>query len=46
MQAFKGNGVSLVDMEKSLKLGRGVHGKVVKKQQALRSLLDFGTHDA
>jgi hypothetical protein len=25
--------------EKALKLGRGVHGKVVKKQ-ALRSLLD------
>ncbi|KAJ6910052.1 hypothetical protein NC652_020912 [Populus alba x Populus x berolinensis] len=46
MQAFRGNGVSLVDMEKSLKLGRGVHGKVVKKQQALRSLLDPGTHDA
>uniref|UniRef100_A0A6N2M7L6 SET domain-containing protein n=1 Tax=Salix viminalis TaxID=40686 RepID=A0A6N2M7L6_SALVM len=46
MQTFKGNGLSVVDMEKSLKLGRGVHGKVVKKQQALRSLLDLGTHDA
>ncbi|KAG5240144.1 SET domain-containing family protein [Salix suchowensis] len=46
MQTFKGNGLSVMDMEKSLKLGRGVHGKVVKKQQALRSLLDLGTHDA
>ncbi|CAK7326116.1 unnamed protein product [Dovyalis caffra] len=43
-QAFKGNGASLVDMEKALKLGRGVHGKVVKKQ-ALRSLLDSGTRE-
>ncbi|KZV56960.1 hypothetical protein F511_14968 [Dorcoceras hygrometricum] len=31
-----------VEMEKALKLGRGVYGKIMKKQ-ALRSLLQFGS---
>lgn len=39
---YHGNGV--VALERVLKLGRGVYGKIVKKQ-ALRSLLEPGIHE-
>lgn len=40
VEQVKKNGVGIVEMEKVLKLGRGLYGKVVKKQ-ALRSLLEI-----
>ncbi|XP_073300664.1 methyltransferase FGSG_00040 [Primulina huaijiensis] len=43
MDGLKRGGINgVVEMEKTLKLGRGVYGKIMKKQ-ALRSLLQFGT---
>lgn len=43
MEGLKRNGCNVMDMERALKLARGVYGKVVKKQ-AMRSLV-FGIHD-
>ncbi|KAK9750746.1 hypothetical protein RND81_02G218600 [Saponaria officinalis] len=39
-----GGGGGFGEMERALKLGRGVYGKVMKKQ-ALKILLEFGVHD-
>ncbi|KAL5553749.1 hypothetical protein UlMin_041150 [Ulmus minor] len=40
LEKLKKNGGGVVEMEKALKLGRGLYGKVVKKQ-AIKTLLDL-----
>ncbi|XVE53199.1 hypothetical protein DITRI_Ditri02bG0184700 [Diplodiscus trichospermus] len=40
----KSGGGGVVEFERAMKLGRGLYGKVVKKQ-AMRTLLELGIHD-
>ncbi|KAF8399507.1 hypothetical protein HHK36_015374 [Tetracentron sinense] len=44
VEGVKKSGAGLMEMERAMKLGRGVYGKVVKKQ-AMRALLELGLHD-
>ena len=39
-----GGGSGLVEMERAMKLARGVYGKVMKKQ-AMRTLIELGNHE-
>ncbi|KNA06449.1 hypothetical protein SOVF_180940 [Spinacia oleracea] len=44
VRKLKKSGCGFGEMERAMKLGRGVYGKLVKKQ-ALRILLELGLHD-
>ncbi|XP_021747041.1 uncharacterized protein LOC110712888 [Chenopodium quinoa] len=44
VRKLKKSGNGFAEMERAIKLGRGVYGKIVKKQ-ALRILLELGVHE-
>ncbi|XP_057949139.1 methyltransferase FGSG_00040 [Malania oleifera] len=44
VEGLRRRGGGLVEMERAIKLGRGVYGKLVKKQ-AMKTLLEIGLHE-